>query len=852
MMRRFCSAFLFLLLSIQFAQAEVPGAEPKAVTAPASTGLTTVSPGARSGPGVSAQGTRLPTVTSQPVVPPLPSGEGTPTGLPGNGTGDGAPSGAENSGSDPASANAEMSLNETLMSAEDSGVRSPQPFRIGKLTQFGYSFFRQPTAFAPTVDIPVGPDYVIGPGDTLLVTTWGSLDATLPLEVNRSGEVTLPRVGAVKVWGVPFAKVPEVIRGALGQTFKNVQLNVTMGKLRLMKVYIVGEVNAPGDYDISALSTVINALAAAGGPTKQGTLRAIEVLRAGKIVDTVDLYDFFLKGDKSRDIRLQPGDTINVPIHGNLVGIAGNARKPAIYEFRNSLTLKELFEMAGGISSSSYLQRIQISRVLANDKKIVADFNLDPKLSGQSLDAQTAAVQLQDMDIVKIFPIDFRVRDHVQLDGYVLRPGSYALKEGMRLKDLIGPDNLLPEYYGPTVEITRLVGTDFHPEKIYVNLDLALQGETDDNIALQEFDSVRVFSRWEMEEVPTVTVSGDVQKPGAYRVFDKMTLRDLIFAAGNVKKTAYLQNAEITRTIIDRSGVKSHIINVDLGQALKGDPQANIPITEFDEVVVRRVPEWKDVTDRYCTLSGEVRFPGVYPIIRGETLSSVIERAGGFTGKAYLRGAKFTRKLTREIQQKRMDEVITRTEQDLMRKQQELSSVAASKEELEATKATLEGMRASLEKLRQAKAEGRVSISITSLKDLQESLYDLELQGGDALEIPQSSKSVMVFGEVYNPTTVIESPGATVGDYLKKAGGPTTNADEAEMYVVLADGTVVSKREMGGIFFNPFKSYTLQAGDAIVVPQRLEKVAWMRDLKDLAYIIGQTALAAGVLVAAGL
>jgi len=335
-------------------------------------------------------------------------------------------------------------------------------------------------------------------------------------------------------------------------------------------------------------------------------------------------------------------------------------------------------------------------------------------------------------------------------------------------------------------------------------------------------------------------------------VFDKMTLRDLIFAAGNVKKTAYLQNAEITRTIIDRSGVKSHIINVDLGQALKGDPQANIPITEFDEVVVRRVPEWKDVTDRYCTLSGEVRFPGVYPIIRGETLSSVIERAGGFTGKAYLRGAKFTRKLTREIQQKRMDEVITRTEQDLMRKQQELSSVAASKEELEATKATLEGMRASLEKLRQAKAEGRVSISITSLKDLQESLYDLELQGGDALEIPQSSKSVMVFGEVYNPTTVIESPGATVGDYLKKAGGPTTNADEAEMYVVLADGTVVSKREMGGIFFNPFKSYTLQAGDAIVVPQRLEKVAWMRDLKDLAYIIGQTALAAGVLVAAGL
>jgi len=838
MMRRFYSGILFLFLTIQIAHAEGPVAAPVAVTAPASIGLSSTATGA----AASAPVPGLPAVISEAGAP-SPAVASESSAAP---TGTTAGDGAVREGT------AETSHTENIMSAEDGGAMAPQPFRTGKLTQFGYSFFRQPTAFAPTVDIPVGPDYIIGPGDTLIVTTWGSLDATMPLEVNRSGEITLPRVGAVKVWGVPFAKIPEVIRSALTQTYKNVQLNVTMGKLRLMKVYIVGEVKAPGDYDISALSTVISALASAGGPSKQGTLRAIQVLRGGKVVETVDLYDFFLKGDKSRDIRLQPGDTINVPIHGKLVGIAGNARKPAIYEFQDTLTLKELFEMAGGISASSYLQRIQISRVVANDKKIVADFSFDPKLSGQSLDEQTAAVQLQDMDIVKVFPIDFTVRDHVQLAGYVLRPGGYALKEGMRLKDLIGPDNLLPEYYGPTVEITRLVAPNFHPEKLYVNLDLALQGEENDNIVLQEFDIVRVYSRWEMEEVPKVTVSGDVQKPGVYRVFDKMTLRDLIFAAGNVKKTAYLQNAEITRTVIADGRVTSHLINVDLAQALKGDPQANIPLIEFDELVVRRVPEWKEVTDRYCTLTGEVRFPGVYPILQGESLSAIIDRAGGFTRKAYLRGAKFTRKLTREIQQKRMDEVIARTEQDLIRKQQDLTSVAASKEELEATKATLEGMRVSLEKLKQAKAEGRVSISIASLEQLQDSPYDLELQGGDALEIPQSSKSVMVFGEVYNPTTVVESPGATVGDYLKKAGGPTTNADEAEMYVVLADGTVVSKREMAGIFFNSFKSFKLEAGDAIVVPQRLEKVAWMRDLKDIAFIIGQTALAAGVLIAAGL
>ena len=743
----------------------------------------------------------------------------------------------------------EMSMDEKLMSAEEDAVMKPQPFRIGKLTQFGYSFFKQATAFAPAIDIPVGPNYIIGPGDILILTTWGTLDAVLPLEVNRSGEVTLPRVGAIRVWGVPYGKVAEVIKAGLSKAFKNVQLNVTMGKLRLMKVYIVGEVNAPGDYDISALSTVINALSAAGGPTKQGSLRVIQVLRAGQVVETVDLYDFFLRGDKSRDVRLQPGDTINVPIHGNLVAVAGNVRKPAIYEFPKALTLKELFEMAGGVPPSGYLQRVQISRVVANDKKIVADFDL--KVSGP-LAPQTVGIKLQDMDIVKIFPIDFTVRDHVQLDGYVLRPGGYALKPGMRLKELLGTDNMLPEYYPESVEITRLVAPDFHPEKINVNLDRALQGSQTDNILLKEFDSVHVFSRWEMEEVPRVRISGEVQKPGDYRIFNKMSLRDLILTAGNLKKTAYLKSAEITRTFISKEGVKSSIINVDLDEALKGKPADNILLENFDEVSIRRLPEWKEETDRYCLLKGEIRFPGVYPILKGEKLSSVIERAGGFTDVAYLKGSKFTRKLTKELQQKRMDEVIVRSEQELSRKQQELTSVAASKEELDATKATMEGMRSSLEKLKLAKAEGRVTITVGTLEQLKKSPYDLELQGGDTLEIPQSSNSIMVFGEVYNPTTVVETPGKSVKHYLKKAGGPTTNADEDEMYVVRADGTVVSKHEMSGFFYNSFLSMQLDAGDTIVVPQQLEKVAWMRELKDIAFIIGQTALAAGVLVAAGL
>jgi len=355
-----------------------------------------------------------------------------------------------------------------------------------------------------------------------------------------------------------------------------------------------------------------------------------------------------------------------------------------------------------------------------------------------------------------------------------------------------------------------------------------------------------------MEELPKVRISGEVQKPGEFRLYEKMTLRDLIFAAGNVKKIAYLKSCEITRTSISKEGVKSRLINIDLDEALKENPKDNILLENYDEVVVRRLPDWKEETERFFTIRGEVRFPGVYPIQKGEKLSSLIQRAGGYTDKAYLKGAKFTRNTVRDLQQKRMDDVNARLEQDLNRKQQELASVAASKEELEATRTTLNGMKASLDKLKTAKAEGRLSIRLAAVDELKSSPYDLELQGGDSLEVPQSTNSILVFGEVYNPTTVVHIPGENLNFYLKKAGGASVNADENEMYVIRVDGTVESRREMTSFFYDGFMRMNLDPGDTIVAPQVIEKVAWMRDLKDIAFIIGQTALAAGVLIAAGL
>lgn len=850
--------FLCLFCSVSLVSAEGGGV---ITAAPAAVSPTASAPSAIVMPGASPLSGAL-----QTGVPPAISENGVSPGSPGDmaqqpsQANDGTPASKDTKTISDASHSAgssdivDMSAAEKSMSADEdaSGMR-PQSFRIGKLSQFGYSFFRKSDAFAPVVDAPVSPDYIIGPGDTLVLTSSGSLEGTFSLEVNRSGEVILPKVGAVTVWGVAFGTIPSLLKANLSKTFRTVHVNVTMGKLRSIKVYVVGEVTSPGDHNISALSTLINALAAAGGPSKNGTLRAIQVVRAGKVVETVDLYDFFLKGDKSRDIRLQPGDTINVPIHGNLVGIGGNVRKPAIYEFRNETNLKELFDIAGGLSPSSYLQRIQLLRTAANDKRLVEDINFDATLTSREFDAKTASIKLRDMDLVKIMPIDPTLRDQVRLDGYVLRPGSYGLKKGMRVKDLVGTDNLLPESFSGVVEITRLIPPDFHPERINVNLDSALQGNERDNILLTEFDSVKIFSRWEMEEMPMVKISGEVQKPGKYRIFSKMTLRDLLFAAGNVKKIAYLKSAEITRTAISKEGIKSSIINVDLEEAFKENPKDNLLLENYDEVVVRRIPEWKEETERDFTLRGEVKFPGVYPIKKGEKLSSLIQRAGGYSDKAYLKAAKFTRKTVQELQQRRMDEIVARTEADLIRKQQELSAVAASKEELDATRSTLAGMKASVDKLKMAKAEGRMSLHLTAVDELKDSPYDLELQGGDALEVPMSTDSVMVFGEVYNPTTVVHIPGENLGYYLKKAGGVTINSEKDEMYVIRADGTVESRRETSSfLFYDGFKSMDLDPGDTIVVPQVIEKVAWMRDLKDIAFIIGQTALAAGVLIAAGL
>jgi protein involved in polysaccharide export with SLBB domain len=408
----------------------------------------------------------------------------------------------------------EKAFSKKTLTLMDKSERDPF---VRELRQFGYDFFKNSAQTLASMDsLPVGNDYILGPGDTLSLNLWGAVNSRRELTVDRNGEVMIPNVGMIKVWGLTYEQGKDVINKAIGRYYKNYEMSLTLGRLRTIQVFVVGEVEAPGSYPVSSLATVINALSAAGGPARNGSLRSIKVTRAGQAPLDVDLYDMFLSGDRSKDIRLQNGDTIFIPVIGPVVAVAGEVRRPAIYELKGSATLPEVLKMAGGVAASGYTGRIQVERVADNSSRVALDY--EPK--DGSIDAALGTVQAQDRDMVKVFPVQEATRQVVSLKGNVVRPGEYQYRKGMRLTDLIpGFQDLLPESYLESVEITRLAPPDFHRELLTANLRRAVGGSESDNILLQEQDSVKVFSRWEMEERPQVSVNGSVVNPGTYSFY---------------------------------------------------------------------------------------------------------------------------------------------------------------------------------------------------------------------------------------------------------------------------------------------------------------------------------------------
>ena len=726
------------------------------------------------------------------------------------------------------------------------------------LKQFGYDVFRRSVStFAPVTSVPVGPDYVIGPGDSFTLTMWGRADAQYALQVDRSGQVVLAEVGALKVWGMTLGEMESFLQRELSRKYTDFKMSIAMDRLRTIRVFVVGEAVAPSSYTVSSLSTVINALFAAGGPSKNGSLRQIRLLRNGAPPQEIDLYDFLLGGDKNSDVRLQDGDTVFIPLIGPVVAVAGNVKRPAIYEVPGRTTLRAALELAGGPTFAGWLQRVQVERVENHRQRIVVDFDIARDDMEESYRVADETI-VRDGDIVKVFAVSSREENVVYTEGHVLRPGKYEWTPGMRLRDvLMSYDVLQPQPNTEYGEIERLVPPDLHPVVIPFHPGKLLAGDDTENIELSQYDTIRVF-RWDERDIQTVTVSGLVFDPNHYRLVPEMRVSDLIDAAGGLKKNAYQRSAEITRRHISQDGMTTEKIDVDLETALAGEPEQNLLLRDYDHLVVRPIPELE--FDRTVEVEGEFRFPGEYPIRRGETLGSLIERAGGYTARAYLKGAVLTRESAREVQRQRLNQLIRQVEESVLSSAEQTIGGAMDAETVKSQEAALEAKKELLAKLRASEITGRVVVRLTPLEELRRSQYDIELEDGDILRVPERPGVVHVVGEVFNETSLLYQPDRTVSDYLRRVGGMTKDADKKQVSVIRADGSVISRQQgRGGLVFwdkefnqwsfGGFMNLELDPGDTIVVPRKLDRMLWFRTTKDITQIVFQIAVAAGVVLA---
>jgi protein involved in polysaccharide export with SLBB domain len=816
---------------------------------------------------------------------------------------------------------------------------------VEELHLFGHEIFaRPPETFAPPTSMPVTEDYVLGPGDEIKVMLWGRIDAEYSLGVNRDGTVQFPRIGTISVAGMTYKDMKKLLKKK-AESITGVTISVTMGRLRSITVFVVGEVRMPGAYTVSAFDTVINGLLISGGPTDLGSLRSVQLKRNGKIVTTIDFYEFLLEGDTSKDRRLQPGDVVFVPKAATLVALAGNVKRPAIYELKGDLSLNTLIDIAGGLAPSAYKQRLQIERSHQHEKQLV----LDVTYTGGS---SAPLFALQDGDIVRVFPIAPEKVDAVYVYGNVPRPGSHSYKLGMRVTDVIRDETELKSDTDFSYAlIKRYVEPDMHAELIPINLGRAIIArDIRSNIKLKPYDEIYVFNKWIFSYKPYVRIKGEVRKPETYPLTEKMrvkdliisagglnreaylgrshlfrtdprtknvtlirfnlervlqdyptdnlllqdqdevvihnireykpeekvsiygmvnnpgqyplavgmTVKDLIMAGGNLRQEAYKEKAELVRfRLVDGDLMRSEVINFNVAEAVAGDAQANLELKEFDQVFIKRIPRWLERMT--VNIEGEVRYPGAYHAREGEKLSSIIERAGGFTENAYLRGAFFTRESVREIQRQRLEDMISRMEEEIAAETGLEATGAMTREEVEAFRLSLEAKKGLLKKLREARVTGRMVVQLTALEVFKESKFDLRLEDGDSLFVPKEPQSVNVLGEVYNPTSFIYETGKRANFYLSRAGGPTGNADRGEMYIIRADGSVLSKAQGGSSYtWDPesnrwvsggFGSAQLYPGDSVLVPRKLVKIHWIKEAKDITQILFQMAIVVGVLAA---
>ena len=735
----------------------------------------------------------------------------------------------------------------TLLRLEPLGGEGVKPF--------GYDLFEgSPSTFAPVKDIQVPLDYVVGPGDTLNVQLYGTETASYTFTVGRDGRINFPKLGPILVSGMAFDAARKAIEQHVAKQLIGTQVSVTMADLRTIRIFVLGEAQKPGSYAVSGLSTMTNALFVSGGVKKIGSLRNIQLKRNGRLVSELDLYDLLLHGDTSADRELLPGDVIFIPPIGPTVTVYGEVRRPAVYELKSEKTIAQIIELAGGLNPDADGRLSELERIRTSRFRETINVDLTSK--------EGTSTVLANGDILHVPVIRPTVENSVELAGYVYRPGTFEYHAGMRLTDVLNSfDELLPHADRHYVMIRRQLPPDHAVAVVSADLERALNSRgSSADLLLQPRDKIIVFDLTAVRErtvapiledlqlqssagmpLQVVSVDGEIRARGQYPLEPGMRVSDLIRAGGSLDDSAYDGEAELTRyQVVDGKQRQTALIDVNLSAIRRGDPAANMLLMPYDVLVIKKTPQWDQAGT--ITLSGEVRFPGVYPILRGETLFSALRRAGGLSDLAFPEGTVFIREELKQREKEQLEVLSNRLQSDL---------AALSLEALTTSAATSTGGGASaaqglaigqqlIEQLRNTKPVGRLVINIASV--LKGGLgADVLLRSGDKILVPKKTQEITILGEVQSPTSHLYQAGLTRDDYIAKSGGTTQKADRKRIYVVRANGDVVAGGRAG--WFRRTQSVDIHPGDTIVVPLDTERVRGLPLWQSVTTIIYNLAVA---------
>ncbi len=684
----------------------------------------------------------------------------------------------------------------------DDNIVNPDSI-LKSIEVFGHGvFIKKKTPFSSNEEqISVPADYHVSSGDEVNVLMWGRINEEFHLTVDRNGRINIPRIGPVYVAGLPFNTMKKNIIKRI-ENIEGVQATISMGTLNNIRIYIVGEVNYPGQYTLSALTNATNAIFSAKGFSKHGSMRNVTLKRNGKTIKKFDFYEFLLSGNNFGSTRLKSGDVIFVPVIKKMAAIAGNVRRSALYELKGKTTLKNLVNLAGGLTPAAWVNRIQIERFSENEQQVVFDLH-----ASSSNDLPDFIIE--DGDIVKIFPVVKLDKNSVYLSGNVLRPGKYELHENMKVTDLINSyEQLLPETYFDYAIIRRKEPPSYAERILSFNLGNVLENSSsEENHFLKPLDNVIIYNQEYFQPDLTVSIDGAVTNPDTYKLLENMTIKDLVLEAGGLREDASIERGELYKRELSHDSVHTIKIDFNISEVMNNNPDHNHNLTKLDYVYIRRKKGWEE--KQIINLVGEFNFPGEYIILENETLGNLITRAGGFKPEAYLSAAILTRQSVKELETKRTEEYVNQLEMDIVTISSEMTSKGGMTPE---AMALLDQQKKLLEKLKRVEPIGRVVIDFEKPENYQ----NLQLEDGDYLYIPKNHNTVSVIGEIFNPSTfVLEKDNANVYHYTQLSGGYKETANEKDVYVIKANGSVRTKKMVR------LSRYTLESGDAIVVPRKL-------------------------------